>query len=162
MKKRVVCVIFALILIFAAQFTAFAEYIHGFFRYTVDDGSVTITSYRGTETEVTVPSMIGGCPVNVIAKGAFADNENVRTVRLPDTVTKVENGAFGKDQTVIYAAGLKGDVSGDNKVNNKDVIALFRLISDGAEADKTVCDFNDDGKVNNKDVVSIFRSVSEM
>ncbi|MBO4423785.1 MAG: dockerin type I repeat-containing protein [Clostridia bacterium] len=57
---------------------------------------------------------------------------------------------------------LRGDVTGDGKLNNKDVVSLFRYVSsDSQDGDLRVYDFNDDGKVNNKDVVALFRSVSE-
>ncbi|MBO4422934.1 MAG: hypothetical protein J5879_05815 [Clostridia bacterium] len=57
--------------------------------------------------------------------------------------------------------GSKGDVTGDGKLNNKDVVALFRYVSSGATgADPAVYDFNGDGKINNKDVVALFRYVS--
>ena len=54
-----------------------------------------------------------------------------------------------------------GDCNGDGKVNNKDVVTLFRYVSSGAnDADPAVYDFNGDGKINNKDVVALFRYVS--
>ena len=77
-------------------------YSNGYFRYTVDDYSVTIISYNGKEKEVTVPNMIAGNPVNVIKKGAFADNKTVDVIHLPDTIMSVEEGAFGESQKVIY------------------------------------------------------------
>ncbi|MBO4422516.1 MAG: hypothetical protein J5879_03690 [Clostridia bacterium] len=64
----------------------------------------------------------------------------------------------------VYAttAGIqRGDVNGDGKINNKDVVALFRYVSSGAtDADPAIYDFTEDGKINNKDVVSLFRYVS--
>ena len=72
--------------------SVFAQtYIHGYFRYTVDNQSVTITAYTGREAEVTVPNMIGGNPVNTIAAGAFSSNDNVTTINLPDTIMTVDN-----------------------------------------------------------------------
>ena len=162
MKKSVLCVIFALILLAATPICAAADYIHGFFRYTVEDESVTITSYKGREEEVTVPAMIGGNPVNVIAAGAFANNENVKTIHLPDTIMTVQPGAFGADQKVTYASQTKkGDINGNGSVNNKDVVMLFRYVSDNdAESAPAEYDVNGDGSVNNKDVAALFRQVS--
>ena len=67
--------------------------------------------------------------------------------------------------SLIFAIGvstvIKGDVNGDNEVNNKDVVIMFRYVSDLEEpGDETMYDFNDDGAVDNKDVVSLFRFVS--
>ena len=54
-----------------------------------------------------------------------------------------------------------GDVNGDGKLNNKDVVTLFRRVSGSdVEAVEENCDVNNDGKLNNKDVVALFRAVS--
>ena len=89
------------ILLISAQTTAWADdYIHGYFNYTIEDQSVTITAYTGNESVVTVPAMIAGNPVNTIAPGAFAGCETVTAVILPDTIMSVEEGAFSQTQTV--------------------------------------------------------------
>lgn len=51
-----------------------------------------------------MPAIIAGTPVNTIAAGAFTENEYVRTLYLPDTITKVERGAIGDWIKVIYNA----------------------------------------------------------
>ncbi len=57
---------------------------------------------------------------------------------------------------------LKYDINGDGKVNNKDVVALFRYVSDDdVDVVLSRLDVNGDGKANNKDVVALFRIVSE-
>ena len=57
---------------------------------------------------------------------------------------------------------IRGDINGDEKLNNKDVVALFRYASGNIDAvfDESTCDFNGDGSVNNKDVVALFRYIS--
>lgn len=75
------------------------------------DDSVTITDYTGEEEVVTVPAMIGGNPVNVIASGAFAKSK-ARTVYLPDTVVSVEEGAFSPGQSVVYASAEHDSTGG--------------------------------------------------
>ena len=57
---------------------------------------------------------------------------------------------------------IRGDCNDDGKINNKDVVALFRYVS-GSEkvSDETAYDFNEDGSVNNKDVAALFRYVSK-
>ena len=93
---------------FATHMVVFAatEYVDGYLRYTVAEGSVTITGYNGRESEVTVPSSIAGVPVNTIASGAFQDSAVVTKVNLPDTIMAVEEGAFGSGQTVIYSSNV--------------------------------------------------------
>ena len=102
-KKLIAGVLIAMLVIS----TAWADtYIHEFFRYTVEDDSVTITRYTGKEEVVTVPAMIGGHPVNTIAKGAFIDTP-VRTIKLPDTIMTIEEGAFAEGQTVVFNYNLE-------------------------------------------------------
>ena len=102
--NRITAPLASLLLALALAVGALAAeiYIHGFFLYTVEDQSVTIIAYTGDETEVTVPNMIGSNPVNTIAAGAFSENGSVKSVRLPDTVTVVEEGAFAPGQTAVF------------------------------------------------------------
>ena len=79
-------------------------YTEGTLYYTIANESITITGCFGRDAEVHVPAMIAGIPVNTIASGAFANNEYVKTVYLPDTISKVEPGAFGEGVRVIYNA----------------------------------------------------------
>ena len=92
--------------------TAFAatEYVDGYLRYIVEDGSVTITGYNGRESEVTVPSKIAGTPVNTIGAGAFANSSTVTKVNLPDTIMTIEEGAFNIGQTVVYSSNTDDTV----------------------------------------------------
>lgn len=107
MKKSVNKIVFVLLLgicMCGITIKAFAatEYVDGYLRYTVADGSVTITGYNGRESEVTVPSKIAGVPVNTIAAGAFSNASTVTKVNLPDTIMTIEEGAFTVGQTVVY------------------------------------------------------------
>lgn len=79
-------------------------YTEGTLYYTLGDGTITIVGCFGKNEEIHVPAMIAGIPVNTIASGAFANNEYVKTVYLPDTISKVEPGAFGDWVKVIYNA----------------------------------------------------------
>ena len=72
----------------------YREYRRGAFRYTVENGEATITEYVGTEANVTVPDTIGGKPVVAIGTDAFQDQLTLKSVTLPDSVTRIEFGAF--------------------------------------------------------------------
>ena len=107
MRKRAKKILFVLLLCFCMcgitmTASAATEYVDGYLRYTVEDGSVTITGYNGRESEVTVPSKIAGVPVNSIAEGAFSNATGVTKVNLPDTIMTIEEGAFTVGQTVVY------------------------------------------------------------
>lgn len=98
--------------LFQTIMTAYAvtEYVDGYFRYTLEDGSVTITGYNGGTSEVTIPSKIAGNPVNTIASGAFYNVLAVKKVNLPDTIMRIEEGAFSLGQTVVYSSNTEDTV----------------------------------------------------
>lgn len=56
---------------------------------------------------------------------------------------------------------LLGDMNEDGKINNKDVVTLFRAISGTNVVYYGLYDFNGDKKLNNKDVVSLFRYINK-
>ena len=99
--KKMLGLLLAFLLLACLTPSALADdtvYSEGYFYYTVDDGSITIVGYFGNETEVTVPAMIAGIPVNTIAPGAF-DGTTVRKVNLPDTIMSFEAGNSPLDVT---------------------------------------------------------------
>src|SRR5690625_5057705 len=69
------------------------------------DGTVTITDYKGSETEVVIPESldgktvvaIGGKQGGLFAIGAFQE-KNLTRVTIPDTVTKIGVHAFSKNK----------------------------------------------------------------
>lgn len=75
-------------------------YTEGYFYYTIEDGSITITGYFGDETIVKVPNNIAGIPVNAIASGAF-EGTTVEVLYLPDTIMHIGEGGTGSAR-VIY------------------------------------------------------------
>ncbi len=62
----------------------------GDFEYTVNDGAATITKYKGTDENVTVPSYIGGYSVIGIGEGAFCANQTVKTITISEGITTME------------------------------------------------------------------------
>ncbi|MBQ7699560.1 MAG: hypothetical protein IJT49_04365 [Clostridia bacterium] len=100
-----------------------------------------------------------------------AENTETEESKAEDSVENTETGETGPEETKHEGSEPEetkdeetksGDVNGDNEVNNKDVVDLFRYASSGdhtAEKDAKY-DINSDGEVNNKDVVELFRSVS--
>lgn len=70
------------------------EYRSGAFRYTVENGEATITEYVGADANVTIPDTIGGKPVVAIGMNAFMDQHSLKSVTIPDCVTRIEFGAF--------------------------------------------------------------------
>lgn len=59
----------------------------------VDAGTIELTAYHGTETEVEIPDVIGKQTV-VRLSGTFNGNETIRHIDIPKTVTEITSGAF--------------------------------------------------------------------
>ncbi len=75
---------------------AFKEYSPldgGAFVYDMADGRVTIVKYVGKEAVIVIPESIGGARVEAIKEGAFSGG-GVRAVYVPDSVKRIEKGAF--------------------------------------------------------------------
>ena len=63
------------------------------FTYEVQNGTATLTSYIGTDTEVTVPAVIDGYAVTALGDSLFQDSD-VTSVTLPASVTSIGWFAF--------------------------------------------------------------------
>lgn len=60
-----------------------------------------------------------------------------------------------------YSPYPPGDLNGDNEINNKDLMWLFKYLTDYDLSDAAnTLDFNGDGVVNNKDLVRLFQYIS--
>lgn len=65
------------------------------FESTLNNTAVTVTRYKGTAADVTIPSRYKGKPVTEIGRAAFF-NSAVTSVTIPDSVTAILDGAFEK------------------------------------------------------------------
>ena len=83
--------------------TAWAQAVvqEGDWRYTYDSGTniLTITSYVGTDANVTTPTTLGGHAVTAIGKSCFLNNsqgshENLTSVTISEGVTTIGQNAF--------------------------------------------------------------------
>lgn len=64
-----------------------------------EDGTVTISRYIGTETDIVIPSQIDGKTVSAIGNvtgttGAFEGCTNITAVVIPEGVTEIQDNAF--------------------------------------------------------------------
>ena len=66
------------------------------FEFTPDNTAVIVTNYKckGTAADVTIPSRYKGKPVTAIGHAAFF-NSAVTSVTIPDSVTSIDDNAFG-------------------------------------------------------------------
>ena len=64
------------------------------FTYTIYNNQVTITGYTGSETDLVIPNQIEGLPVTEIGSGAFAHWQELKSIKIPDTVKVIGKDAF--------------------------------------------------------------------
>ena len=70
-------------------------YVSGNYEYDVlEDGTVMITRYNGNETDITIPSKLGGRKVTVIGYESFKYNNDIKSVKIPYGVTEIVTRAF--------------------------------------------------------------------
>ncbi len=69
-------------------------YTSGNFRFTVEDGAVSIVGYTGTAKNVTVPATINGMPVVRICSGAFYENNTMKTLTFSEGITAIDSEAI--------------------------------------------------------------------
>jgi hypothetical protein len=62
--------------------------------YTTNNGSITITGYKGPGGDVTIPDTITGLPVTRIGTNAFYNCFSLTGVTISDSVTNIGDGAF--------------------------------------------------------------------
>ena len=66
----------------------------GDFEYTVEDGKATVTKYVGDGGAVVIPSEIDGTPVTAIGAHAFEGQMSVTSLKIPNSVEKVDYTAL--------------------------------------------------------------------
>ena len=64
------------------------------FRYTTNNGAITLTGYSGSGGVVTIPGTIDGFPVTALGSNAFYSATNLTAVSIPEGVTSIGEGAF--------------------------------------------------------------------
>ena len=68
--------------------------VSSFYYYENDDGGITITNFKGNETEVVIPSKIDGKPVTRIGESIFDGYTSLTSITIPDSVTAIGYGTF--------------------------------------------------------------------
>lgn len=80
------------------------------FEYGVNNGTATITKYKGAGGTVEIPATLGGDPVTGIQMQAFIKCTSLKSVSMPESVTSIGNSAFigcTGLESVKLPAGLK-------------------------------------------------------
>ena len=62
--------------------------------YTIENGTVTIRSYRGSDIQIIIPSHLDGLPVTVIGNDILSHNKDVTSVIISEGISKIDDYAF--------------------------------------------------------------------
>lgn len=71
-----------------------AAQVSDFLTEEKEDGTLTLIGYQGTDYFLRIPAQIGGKTVTEIGSSAFAMNQTVGQLNVPETVTLVQHNAF--------------------------------------------------------------------
>ena len=83
---------------------------YGYLSYEVlDNGTITITGFDDSVTEVEIPSEIDGKPVTAIGSSAFS-SKKIKSVTIPDSVIEIGSSAFSSC-TDLQSVKLSSNVS---------------------------------------------------
>ncbi len=64
------------------------------YTYTTTNGTIIITGYIGSDSDVIIPDTLSGLPVTSIGGWAFSDCFSLRNVTIPNSVTSIGGWAF--------------------------------------------------------------------
>lgn len=88
--KKCLLVMLCLLLLCVGALAEEADYEYR----TLPDGTVEITKYTGSGTDITVPDTLGGGQVTAIGEGAFMNNTALKIVMMPDSLRTIGDFAF--------------------------------------------------------------------
>ena len=96
--KKIVSLILSLVMLMSItsglNLTAYAE-TYGDFEYShIEDDFLSITGYKGSATNLEIPSVINGDSVKVIDREAFEGCQSIKTVTIPDSIISIGMYAF--------------------------------------------------------------------
>lgn len=69
--------------------------------YGIFDGTVSISRYNGMESEIIIPTELDGYPVTNFYAYAFSEDQNLKSISLPDGFTKITRDAFHNCHTLM-------------------------------------------------------------
>lgn len=70
------------------------------YSFTTSGGKATINEYKGTATELSIPTFFNGAMLDEIADGGFLFSDTIKTITVPGGVTKIGSYAFEKNYSL--------------------------------------------------------------
>ena len=75
----------------------YITYEYGDYVYTIlKGGAIQIETYHGSEEDITIPAEIDGSRVTSIMSYAFEENQNLKSLTIPEGLVTIGNYAFQK------------------------------------------------------------------
>ena len=107
--------------------------------YVANNNGVTLTHYHGHEGEIAIPEILDGNTVTALEKELFKDNDQIRSIYIPNSVEKIGANAFNgcvslKD--VRLSQNLKSIESGLFRycIQLEQIVIPFKVTSIGSNA----------------------------
>ncbi|MBQ3550940.1 MAG: leucine-rich repeat protein [Clostridia bacterium] len=130
------------------------EKVVGTVSYEIKDYEAALIGFDSPLKDVVIPESIDGRPVTVIGEGVFANNQNIISVTVPDSVAKIENFAFYNCASLdeIYHTGTKAvwslitSGSGNSDLDDADFYHRWNGVK---------YDFDSSGNLNGSDAVHL-------
>ncbi|MDE6413429.1 MAG: leucine-rich repeat domain-containing protein [Eubacterium sp.] len=96
--KKILSLLLAIAMFFSItagiEFSASAETNQDYKYFILEDGTIEILTYSGSEKNLSIPAIIDGYKVTSIGLEAFENNENLNTIYIPDSITSIFYNAF--------------------------------------------------------------------
>ena len=80
------------------------------FTFTTNNGAITITEYTGSGSSAAIPATTNGYPVVAIESSAFANNDTITNVIIPNSVTNI--GDFAFENSSLSSITIPASVTG--------------------------------------------------
>ena len=88
-----------------------------------DSSTGAITDYFGNDTDIIIPSTIGGVPVTAIAENAFS-NGYIKSVVIPNSVTTINMVAFFNNKLTKVVIPNSVTYIGDEAFENNEITRI--------------------------------------
>ena len=113
--------------------TANAETMGDFTYKVLDNGTVSITKYAGTDEAVIIPSIIDGKSVSCLGPFSFKQCSNIKDITIPDSVTFIDYFAFegctGLTEIVIPDSVTQMSDNVFNRCSNLETVTLSKNLT---------------------------------